>query len=694
MCPPICLARRHVWYGYAAILLALLMVACGGGRHNQQAALPLAGNETAITSPDAPQTPATLAEALAQLDALAMPDGVAPAVWNELKGKLRSGLNDRFGGKGAAKIAAKAPTGEENIVKWICGVTSLDDEPGRLMWRYKSAGDYDLNGLVSVADVSEIGRNMGRRIDIRPDLERIDTSGNGVVDISDLTAIILHYGNECRGYRVFMKTDSGELSQVSTVSFNEGTVADGSRTFDVSCESWETADTKYYSVCPYDSGENLGTSSLTTYSRSYHYGIGSRVEGFPFVVETTPPTAPGSFVRWEFPAGFLPRSSDEATATTTVNESGDYVFFRILCEDGLKTWRLSYYVRIIPPVEIPIEYRKLSTPEGPFFYWSRQAYHNIDGTVLAVIRDRAQIAELPIEQWYYFDDTADSGTHAYKLVAKYGEHVVTSSETIWTGASAVEGEHLFLLEEPADYAGTSEDLFALVVNTSHPLWFVPSLRVATYGVSQASSLSIGEQWPSIGLLGETPKTASALEKPYRLYPWFSSAVLGEIAFTPNSNSAGVVFNWEELGLPEPETIPAHSTVLVGPWGQGAVRSEVPEARIMPTPSISGDSLFYVDAYRNMYRFEYVHNFRLDTYTVGPGIPTTPISGVMPIGKPPLYGDLNQDGVVGISDVTAIAVYFGPVNETSEHVDQNDDGVIGFMEFVYIWLYFGNSLPPT
>ena len=691
---PICLARRHVWYGLA-ITLALLTVACGGGRHNQQAALPLAANTTGDAAPAAPSTPATLADALAQLDALAMPEGVAPEVWGELKAKLREGLNERYGGKGAAKIAAKAPTGAENVVKWICGVTSLDSEPGRLMWRYRNTGDYDLDGLVSVADVSEIGRNMGRRIDVHPDLERIDTSGNGVVDISDLTAIVLHYGNECRGYRVFMKTDNGALSQVSTVSFNEGTVADGNRTFDISCESWETADTKYYSVCPYDSGENLGTSSLTTYSRSYHYGIGSRVQDIPFVIETLPLTAPGSFVRWEFPPGFRPRSSDDVTVTLSTDEPGDYVFFRILCEDGFEARRSDYMIRIIPPIETPINYRKLSTPEGPFLYWSREVYHSIYGTTLAVIRDGAQIAELPFEQWYYLDDTAGSGTHAYKLEARYGNQVITSSETIWTGASAVEGEHLYLFEEPADYAGTSEDLYALVVNTNHPCWFVPSFKVSSFGTTQTSSLSLNYLWRDVAALEGVPNTVSALEKPYRLTQWNVSTGLREIALTPNEYGAGVVFNWEELGLPEPETIPAHSTIVLGPWHQAAERSDVPGARIMPTPNPCGDSLFYIDAYRNKHRFEYVHNFRLDTYTAGPGIPTTPLYGVLSVGKPPLYGDLDQNGVVDIADVTSIAINYGKaVDETNEHVDQNDDGVIGFMEFVYIWLYWNTRLPQS
>lgn len=678
-----CLVGRHVWYGFLAIILALLMVACGGGRHNQQAALPLAGNAAAITTPETPQTPATLAEALAQLDALAMPEGVAPEVWDELKGKLRAGLSDRFGGKGTAKIAAKAPTGAENTIKWIYALKKDALTPGRLAWRYQNAGDYNLDGIVSAGDVTALAVAFGKSVSDFPEYERIDTSGNGKVDIADLTSIVSHFGNAVGNYKVYMRSMEGQWAEVASIPFIASEVAGGWRTYDLACDSWETPDTSRYMVCPFSPDGEIGAVSL--HAREWYSDIDlcKRLAGVSFDIVGQPTTEPRAFSRWEFPPEVRMGPALGDTFSLNVTEPGEYGFFRLISYDGEVTYRIDFRVTVVAPNEIPIDCRSFPTPDGPMLYWSREGYTGIPDVTLTVLRDGQRLAEIPGSNWYYLDDNCGLEEHAYQLFAEYRGFQVTKSERFLAGGAVTKGEHLYLLMEPANYADVSGEILGLVVNTKHPMWMVPSIKVGTYGVATAS-LAPRFVFPDRA----TTKSVSELVTPYRMQHMLAADFAFEYSFWLPSNRS---FDWEERGESEPETIPPGSTVMLGPVGSSISRSDIPGARIAPTTNDVGHSLFYIDAYRNMYRFEYIHNFRLDNYAIGPGIPTEPFSGVMPVGKPPLYGDLNDDGRVDTADVTAIAMNWNSeTNENNYHADQNYDGYITFVDILYMLLYFGNT----
>ena len=92
--------------GKRAIVLAIaialgLLAACGHGSARQT-----------TYAPDASaQLQSATQEALAQLDALAKPDGVDAALWDELVGAFRTALQAR-----TDKITSTPPTGEANRI--------------------------------------------------------------------------------------------------------------------------------------------------------------------------------------------------------------------------------------------------------------------------------------------------------------------------------------------------------------------------------------------------------------------------------------------------------------------------------------------------------------------------------------------------------------------------------------------------
>ncbi len=248
------------------VMTAMVLFACGGGRHNQQAALPLAGSEAATTTPATPQTPATLAEALAQLDALAMPEGVAPEVWDELKGKMRSGLNDRFGGKGAAKIVSGAPSGMENKVWWIYTEAGTEYNPRKLVWRYQNAGDFDLNGTVGVSDIVPFTQAFGAKISEKPDYYTLDLNRNGVIDVADITGIAQNFGSECNAYRVYVRDGLGSLTDVGGTARTSGRHEAGTLRFEFELPSLlNFQPIPKLLVYPQDSSEVLGEPSYVYY---------------------------------------------------------------------------------------------------------------------------------------------------------------------------------------------------------------------------------------------------------------------------------------------------------------------------------------------------------------------------------------------------------------------------------------------
>lgn len=165
-----------------AIAIALgLLTACGHGN---------AGRNT--LAPDEGARPfATSQEALAQLDALAKPNGVDAALWDELKSALKTALatnNQQL----TTRTASIPPTGEINRIN---DLAIADDGDGTysLTWHYRNVGDYDQNGTVGISDITPLAQHFGETYNLDTESNSIqaviDGSGNEKIGIEDITPI-------------------------------------------------------------------------------------------------------------------------------------------------------------------------------------------------------------------------------------------------------------------------------------------------------------------------------------------------------------------------------------------------------------------------------------------------------------------------------------------------------------------------
>ncbi len=167
----------------------------GGGGHTGPRLAP--SNDAGQVSPVTPPSDSnerSREQELALLENLEPPEGVDLVLWNEMKAALAALLPE--------KIVSTPPIGEGKTV------TDLDffrdeEEAGGLAWSYQLQGDYNVDGVVNVDDLSAIAENYGEVIgEENAWLALLDFSGNGVIDIADVTGIALNYGFELGGFTI------------------------------------------------------------------------------------------------------------------------------------------------------------------------------------------------------------------------------------------------------------------------------------------------------------------------------------------------------------------------------------------------------------------------------------------------------------------------------------------------------------
>jgi len=146
--------------------------------------------------------------ALGELGALACPEGVEAELWVELKEALEAAL---------VKRVSAPPSGGFNKVT---DLALFDHEDGSytLTWRYRNLGDYGQQHFGEEVPEDDTARNSLQAV--------IDGSGNGKVDIADVTAIAQNYGNECAAYSI-RRSDSlpaevGDTAEVDTRALEAG----------------------------------------------------------------------------------------------------------------------------------------------------------------------------------------------------------------------------------------------------------------------------------------------------------------------------------------------------------------------------------------------------------------------------------------------------------------------------------------
>ncbi|MCB1216553.1 hypothetical protein KDL44_04135 [bacterium] len=80
-----------------------------------------------------------------------------------------------------------------------------------LTWRERLTGDYDINGVVTIADITPLGINLNKSYDkedpdASPKVEVADGDWNGLITLADITPIGQNIGTQIVGYDVYRTT--------------------------------------------------------------------------------------------------------------------------------------------------------------------------------------------------------------------------------------------------------------------------------------------------------------------------------------------------------------------------------------------------------------------------------------------------------------------------------------------------------
>ncbi len=191
---------------YLLFILVIAMAAsCGGG-------------------PVAPANGTSVQDAIAELDAMVVPQGADPAVFASLKDALRTALLAR----GNGKLVATPPTGVENAIPDLV-ITDNGDGTYNYTWHYYNIGDYNQDGTVGVSDITPLAMHFGQTWDdtVAGDVNTLeavaDGSNNERVDIADVTPIAMHFGVQVFAYRLEKcATENGTYTEVQIIPLSAG----------------------------------------------------------------------------------------------------------------------------------------------------------------------------------------------------------------------------------------------------------------------------------------------------------------------------------------------------------------------------------------------------------------------------------------------------------------------------------------
>ena len=247
--------------------------------------IPGCGGSGISTSPEREATP----EWQAELAGLEQPDGVDPAVWDELCTALGEALAE------SGQVSRTGSTPPLADASRIHDLTAVGDGSGgaTFTWSYWNLGDYDQNGLVTVSDLTPIGIYFGRNSSSADwaQARRADGDRNGEITVSDITPIAINYEAMVTGYALQASTDPYDeeawadlaVINVSDVEPEE----DGSGwVFSHTVEG--VADGTYYRVVPFEDSagrtDGIATEQLALVSYTggtYSFRDGALSLDFP-----------------------------------------------------------------------------------------------------------------------------------------------------------------------------------------------------------------------------------------------------------------------------------------------------------------------------------------------------------------------------------------------------------------------------
>jgi len=365
------------------ILLSLLAVSCGGGRQpsvvssqssdeNWGAPASTPGGSPVISQgvggADQPGE-TTLDEALAELDALPIPEGVDEAVFSSLKSALREALLERVGRgsprafslKGfipaapeategipaeeetarlksrptqAMKLVATPPEGPKNLIDDL--TYSVDGEGVfTLTWSYRNVGDYNQDGMVNVQDLTPLAVHFHEYPDadsgswLHPVDEVIDGNADGAITIADITPLAANFFVNIDHYNLMAgDADDGPFEEAGEAPLPTLTETPTGRR-QIAGDLGSSLPHFFWCVMPVDFEGNEGEMSNVVQivvsppeiesisPKSGHSG--DELEVHAVITGTNPKS-----VTWDFGGGAVPNTTTERTATVTLGDEGRY----------------------------------------------------------------------------------------------------------------------------------------------------------------------------------------------------------------------------------------------------------------------------------------------------------------------------------------------------------------------------------
>lgn len=177
----------HLWVLGSLLTVALVLLwSCAQNGAERTAAPVLPGAQPETSQLNAP-----------------VPAGVDPALWARLTAELARVVAR----EGTLRRASSAPVGKGSAVPDLG--YALQANIGIFHWSYRQHGDYDLNGSVTLGDLTPVGLHFGKTT-LSPDWQRAqlaDGDGNGEVNINDVTSIGQNFGGRVDGYEFQSRQD-------------------------------------------------------------------------------------------------------------------------------------------------------------------------------------------------------------------------------------------------------------------------------------------------------------------------------------------------------------------------------------------------------------------------------------------------------------------------------------------------------
>lgn len=224
------LNKTHVGVLVTVVTILLLVCACSGDFEGSSAVeAGLAPASDAAEGTAYPDRSIALAAALAEVDAYEPAgDEIDQLVLDELKSELKQVFIDLYGGDPLARdlrrrTMALGPS-EWNRAWCLQASTSMSSAV-KLKWRGRHIGDYNLDGLVTVADLTPLGFHFNVAPDFDADglpvndgdnewAAEVDGNVDGLIAVSDLTPIGANYQSRHLGYRVYLGSgpDAGSIT--------------------------------------------------------------------------------------------------------------------------------------------------------------------------------------------------------------------------------------------------------------------------------------------------------------------------------------------------------------------------------------------------------------------------------------------------------------------------------------------------